>query len=361
MSWSTKKSVIRLPDLILVVGHYNKEVVNPAVASETKGPGTSEQTQLLMRLGNVFMPYAMRQQRTVYENQTRFVHYTSAEAALSIIKSKRLWMRNATCMSDYREVQHGFQILNDFFTDEAKKKALVDAIDACVPGAALEAIALFDQWWNDIALNTYISSISEHDNKEDLHGRLSMWRAFGGNIARVAIVFRIPYYSEASTALSIMFSPVAYLTKKQAHDVVFEVIKNVGDEYEFLCSVERSLVVGTILAMLVAGVICLKHEGFHEEREWRAIYSPRRWPSPLMESSTEVISGVPQTVFKLPLDVTVSDGLRELDLFNMFDRLIIGPSPYPWVMYEAFTAALQKAGVAEAEKRVFTSGIPIRT
>jgi hypothetical protein len=62
----------------------------------------------------------------------------------------------------------------------------------------------------------------------------------------------------------------------------------------------------------------------------------------------------------LPLDSTVSDALGDLDLSRMFDRLIIGPSPYPWVMYEAFTAALTKAGVMEAETRVFTSGIPIR-
>jgi len=51
---------------------------------------------------------------------------------------------------------------------------------------------------------------------------------------------------------------------------------------------------------------------------------------------------------------------RDLDMYRMFDRFIIGPSPYPWAMYEAFTAALAKAGIQDAEKRVFTSGIPIR-
>ena len=37
--------------------------------------------------------------------------------------------------------------------------------------------------------------------------------------------------------------------------------------------------------MLVAGVTCLKHEGFHEEREWRVLYAPNRTASPLMEHS----------------------------------------------------------------------------
>jgi hypothetical protein len=45
----------------------------------------------------------------------------------------------------------------------------------------------------------------------------------------------------------------------------------------------------------------------------------------------------------------------------MFDRLIIGPSPYPLVMCDAFTEALKAAGIPDAENRVRASGIPIRT
>lgn len=158
-----------------------------------------------------------------------------------------------------------------------------------------------------------------------------------------------------------MFSPVAYLTEDEAHAMMNDVIKNIGMNVDFLRAVDRQIVIRTVFAMLRAGVTCLKHEGFREEREWRAIYSPKLNPSPLMEASTEVIAGVPQVVCKVPLDVAVSGALADLDLSRLFDRLIIGPSPYPWVMYEAFTEALKKAGVEEAEKRVFTSCIPIRS
>jgi hypothetical protein len=322
-----------------------------------------EHLQLLMRLESIFMPYATRQRQKLYPNgasHARFVHYTSAEAALSIIKTKRIWMRNTTCMSDYREVQHGFEILNRFFSDESKRSVFVKALDECAPGAAQAAITLFDQWWNDIRFNTYLASISEHDPKEDLHGRLSMWRAFGGNVARVAIVFNVPWYAEGSLALNLMFSPVAYLTEAEAHAEVYAVVENIRNNCDFLRSIDRSVIVGTVFGMLIAGVLCLKHEGFHEEREWRVIYAPKRIASPLMESSTEIIGGVPQMVYKVPVDVTVSDTLRDLDMYRMFDRLVIGPSPYPWAMYEAFTAALMKVGIPDAEKRVFTSGIPIR-
>jgi len=322
-----------------------------------------EQIQLAIRLESIFMPYATRQRRTflgISGDSSRFAHYTSAEAAVRIINSKRIWLRNTTCMSDYREVQHGFEILSNFFRDEAKRKVFIEALDERVPGAALEALKLFDQWWSDIQVSTYIASTSEHDDSEDLHGRLSMWRAFGGSAARVAMVFKVPGISGGAAALNLMFSPVAYLTEAQAHDELHTVIENIRTNGEYLRSLDRSVVVGIVFNTLVAAVACLKHEGFREEREWRVIYAPKRSPSALMESSTEVVEGVPQIVYKAPLDATVSDALSDLELARMFYRLIIGPSPYPWVMYEAFVAALGQAGVANAGSRVFVSNIPIR-
>lgn len=80
----------------------------------------------------------------------------------------------------------------------------------------------------------------------------------------------------------------------------------------------------------------------------------------MIKASTEVIAGIPQLLYKLPLDEAVSSKLADLDLSRMFDRLIIGPSPYPWVMYEAFVAALENVRVAEAKERVIISDIPIR-
>jgi hypothetical protein len=80
-----------------------------------------------------------------------------------------------------------------------------------------------------------------------------------------------------------------------------------------------------------------------------------------METSIEIIEGVPQIIHKVPLDASVSNVLAELDLASMFDHLIIGPSPYPWVMHTAFAQALASARVANAENRVLASGIPIRS
>ena len=318
------------------------------------------------------MPYASKQRNETYARHNtpdvgvkaarlRFVHYTSAEAALNIIRTKRLWMRNAVCMADYREVQHGFDIFNRFFLAHAKLNGFIAALDDPAQGAALEAINAFRQRWNTIRFDTFIASVSEHDRDEDLHGRLSMWRGFGGNAARIAMVFSIPWFSGVSSVLNILFSPVAYLKEDQVHRVLDEVADNVRANREFLKSCGRQVVVDWVFTMLLGGVTCLKHEGFHEEREWRAIYGLRRRPSKMIESSTETVNGIPQRICKIPLDATASTTLSDIDFSRIFDRLIIGPSQYSWPMYEAFTDGLAKSGVVNPTERVCISGIPIRT
>ena len=79
-----------------------------------------------------------------------------------------------------------------------------------------------------------------------------------------------------------------------------------------------------------------------------------------MQSSTEVVAGVPQVVYKVPLDSSASPLIADVDFTRVFDRLIVGPTPYPWPIYGAFVEALKAAGVANAEERVFVSDIPIR-
>jgi hypothetical protein len=138
------------------------------------------------------------------------------------------------------------------------------------------------------------------------------------------------------------------------------VIENFRREVDFLKGFDRTMIIASVFNMLVAAVSCLKHEGFKEETESRAIYSPNRSPSPLMSASTEVVGGIPQLIYSLPLDKEVSADLADIDLGHLFDRLIIGPSQYPGPMLTAFVDALKAIGVADAHKRVCVSGIPIR-
>jgi hypothetical protein len=132
-------------------------------------------------------------------------------------------------------------------------------------------------------------------------------------------------------------------------------------ECDFLRSLDRWLFITSVFNMHVAHVVCLKHEGFHEEREWRIIYNPRRSPSPLIESAMEIVSGIPQRVYKIPLENNSSAGISGIALADLFDRIIIGPTQFAWPLYEAFVTALDEAGIKDAAKRVLVSQIPVRS
>jgi hypothetical protein len=73
--------------------------------------------------------------------------------------------------------------------------------------------------------------------------------------------------------------PVAYHADERAERELKLVTTNIKDNQKFLRSIDREMLVQSIYFMLMTSVVCLKHEGFHEEREWRIIYSPNQRPS----------------------------------------------------------------------------------
>ena len=64
--------------------------------------------------------------------------------------------------------------------------------------------------------------------------------------------------------------------------------------------------------------------------------------------------------YRAQLKESVSPLIADLDFAQAFDRLIVGPTPYPWPIYGAFVEALKATGVPNADERVFVSNIPIR-
>jgi hypothetical protein len=48
----------------------------------------------------IWMPYALQHIRALEKNQTRLVHYTSAHVGLEILRTRTMWMRLTSCMTD---------------------------------------------------------------------------------------------------------------------------------------------------------------------------------------------------------------------------------------------------------------------
>jgi hypothetical protein len=71
------------------------------------------------RIKRIFFSYADLKAREVIAARGRFVYYTTADTATSILKNRQIWMRSTTSMNDYMEVEHGFECLNTAYKAES--------------------------------------------------------------------------------------------------------------------------------------------------------------------------------------------------------------------------------------------------
>ena len=119
----------------------------------------------------------------------------------------------------------------------------------------------------------------------------------------------------------------------------------------------------TLSAMHFAA-LSTKHPGFSEEREWRVIYTPKfsltGSRTSRLEGKIVTLGGVPQRIFALKLENVPEEGFLGATLPELLIEVIIGPTQFPWPIYDALVEKLQVAGVADAQNKVRVSNIPLR-
>lgn len=309
------------------------------------------------RTFGIFYPYATERSLEAARKNQRFVYYTSAETAMRIIRSQEVWMRKSHLMNDYREVEHGFDCLNRAYNKN--KDRITSVLDGMFPGFCSRLETMFNNWLPHFRTDTYITCISEHETSEDQYGRLSMWRAYGGG-AGVAIVVNGGPLIRPTHALNAYASPVAYYSDQEVERELLRLVKNIEDNGEFVVSLGEEAFRGQMFSAFRSAVLCTKHPGFLEEREWRVIYSPSLAKSTRIISSIESVNGTPQSICKIPLKDVPEEGLHGLALPQFIDRIIIGPSKYPLGIYEAFSILLNEAGVPDTANKIIVSDVPLR-
>jgi hypothetical protein len=311
------------------------------------------------QLSQIFYPLAWEKiGRIVDGTPQRFVHYTSAEAAMSILKNKEVWLRKASMMNDFGEITYGIKTL--VFAYEKESKPLKELIDHLFPGLSGEVEALFNSWEQSFREDTFITCMSEHENSEDGLGRLSMWRAYGGT-ASVALVFNPNVFVSNSGILGATTSPVAYLTKEKMGKQIIAFTQNIERNGDVLSSLSRDDIRGHLFNVLRLAAICTKHPGFKEEREWRVVYNPKLQASDRVKREIVSIGGIPQPICKIPLKDDLDSGLIGAEIPKLIDRIIIGPSKHPLELRDTFVELLGAARMLDANQRVWVSDIPLRT
>jgi len=257
------------------------------------------QFELFQNLFKIFHPFAYDKQQKALNNNQRFVYYTSAETAISILKNNEIWMRNATCMNDYSEVNYGLDCLSKAYRRSSAGSIFKSTLQNIHPNICQDIETLFNSWVPNMQSETYLTCVSEHFNDEDMFGRLSMWRAYG-KMSGVAIVLKNSVLF-STAALKAYSTPVAYIDEIGVSDQFNRITENIRNNEELIRSVDREIIKNYIFNVFKFAILSIKHPGFKEEQEWRIVYSPSMEPSVSIKKDICVVNGTPQPIFKIPL------------------------------------------------------------
>ncbi len=212
------------------------------------------------KLSEIFMGHYNFYRDRVKNCEGRFVHYTSAENGIKIIRGKQVWLRNTLCMNDFMEIEHGFSQMLDFLN--SSRGDFKKNLDACHEGIFEKAASKFDEKFYYIKTESYIACMSEHDVDEDELGRLSMWRSYGGSSGGVAIVLKNEaFLDEGEKHFNLFVAPVLYLNTNEFHKMMSNISESIINNRDFLKRVPEEVVVDYLFFF-----ICV--DRFNIEASW---------------------------------------------------------------------------------------------
>jgi hypothetical protein len=288
-------------------------------------------------------------------------HYTSIRALEKILRDDEIWFSNPLFMNDLEEMRFGFNV----GFDKVMSSPIVNQASGSDERAAeIRRIFLhyYQQYDAEHAFNVYVFCASRHD-PEDNDGRLSMWRAYGGNGAGASIVFNTASLGEVVDS-PLIIAKVRYASPSERSEHIESILEQWGKivaSHE-IASDKLYLVTYRLFYLIELFALTTKHRGFVEEEEWRIIYMPDRDTKKLLTDRFDYdISGrgvEPKLKLKL---TTLPEGLGTgLSLATLLDRIILGPSISTTLARKSIVRMLEKVHKAEFVNRVFSSSIPLR-
>jgi hypothetical protein len=310
------------------------------------------------KITQVFVPELMERFKAARENNLKFVQYTSSSAAIEIIRNDEIWLRNVSCMNDFLEIEYGLERIVKYFSSETTNNFWA-ALDSKFESISIEIKKTFDDWRSDLTLNTYIACVSEHDESENQHGRLSMWRAYA-NDSGVAIVVNGNAMLSESDAIRAYTFPVFYKSDAEVEQLFDGFTQKVTGMIDWIGTVPRENIQHYFDFFFKTYALSLKHPAFKEEREWRIVYRPKEYPDGKLIKRTKVINGLPQRIYALPLKNIPESGLVGVEVSELIDRILIGPTDHALPILHALIDTLEEKNISNPNSKVFVTNIPLR-
>ena len=290
-------------------------------------------------------------------------HYTSLEVLEKIAHSDTLWMSHPLLMNDHEEMRWAMVVGRQRLFASSRLSAVCGSptrLQELLRGFD-EAMATFTVFF---APNIFVACFSEHD-KNDIDGRLSMWRGYGAQGGGVALIFDTNKF-EASTnqASPFVLHPVSYQSTSQREQRIDGVLEKLALLIEQASPADEHLwIAGAhFLERLKILGLFTKHIGFQEEAEWRLAYLADRDTTGTFRDFLSYTIGPRGAHPKMKLKIAPHAGIADtaLSLEKITSRIIHGPTAASPLSLHAVRNMLHTAGKQELATRLDSSSIPFR-
>lgn len=310
-------------------------------------------SSIIENLLEQLMPFVTEKHEKIKLNKSPIIHYTNAEAAFLIVRDEKIWLRQPYFMNDYSELEHGWSLLI------SSLPRFQECFESVFKGTQLSVQESFTEEIQRVYRNVYIGCFSEYDTSKEEHGRLSMWRAYGGK-SGIGLAFKYDDIFDENDNLidDLYFLPVNYLTEKEFHQHVEKILTSFTLNHESLSAQGELIALELLKTSLKFLILTTKHPAFSEEQEWRLIYIPDE-KQDVLQHKFEVINGIPQEIYVLDFNNLPSgSSLRKLS--TMLEKVLVGPTQYPFALSKTFSEVLKNKNNL-TDGLIHVTQIPLRS
>jgi Protein of unknown function (DUF2971) len=227
-------------------------------------------------------------------------------------------------------------------------------------------VGIIDHFMRDFKekylIDTCVFCLSEH-SQENTDGMLSMWRGYGGNGKGAALVFDTGKISmvEDSPILILRVSygsqdeRFGWLDQIASKFAVLVAETNISDEQIYLAT-------RVLFDRIKLFALSTKHDGFEEEKEWRAVYMSDRDDEEKLKHMQHYLNGPRGVEPKLKLKLEPTEGVTDLEFVpsNILANILLGPSTSSALAVRSVERMLELIQKPELKDRLIASKIPLR-
>ena len=272
-------------------------------------------------------------------------HYTSRDAFLNIIRTKKIRATNILYLNDSEEFQYIFNLASQILSEYPGISPNALSNKFAFKTKAVDVTSLFPKTFAGCI--AFVFSLSE---KRDL---LSQWRGYSDSCGGICIGFNDEYIKKLAKKRNLTLAKCIYDKEKQVEKVKKMIESHFSNlEGEYNEDIIHKEITDYIRSLLLLAPY-FKHHSFEEEEEWRLIF---------YHFAEKGIDEIRKVKFRNGHSMIVPYVDIELECEDVkidLDDVIVGPSPHKEL--SEFSTGLFLGTQNVSYKNVKLSKIPFRS